>query len=170
MFKALHLGGTLTSILMLIPTLLAITVIVLGASLMGALPKQINDPVLAAERMVAQQFLSFEVGDSSLRVTSITITPAVAVGHATVALAVSSSVALPADSKPVALKVMVAAANHFSMPFGISPEQIDAVTVSVFGPDATKPAMTATIDRATLLGYKAGSVTQATLLSKIAVK
>jgi hypothetical protein len=145
-------------------------VILVAASISGVLPMGLDDPVQAAERAVAEQMLDGDLSGAHLSVTSITVTPAKAPGHATVTIDVASSVALPADAKPLAAETMVAATSHMTMPFGIAAQTVDSVTVRVFGPGATKPSLTTTVPMVALDDYVSGKTTKAVFISKMTVK
>ena len=168
--RAMRFGCLLWSLLMLILVLIVVSVILIVASTGGGLPKEINDPVVGVERAIAQHFLNSDLSGSNLSVTSITVTPAKTVGHAAITIKVSSSVALPKDVKPLAAEVMAAAANHLSMPLGMVAGTVDSVTVMIYGPNATKPTLTATVPLSVLNDYASGKITKAVFISKMNVK
>ena len=168
--RSLTCGCLLRALLMVVPLALMAAVILVAASLSGALPNVLDDPVQAAERAVAEQMLDGDLSGAHLSVTSITVAPAKAPGHATVAIDVASSVSLPADAKPLAAEAMAAAASHLTMPFGIAAGTVDSVTVRVFGPGAAKPSLTATVPMAALDDYTSGKITKAVFISKMTVK
>jgi len=170
MFKTLRLGCFLYSLLMLIPTLAALAVLLIGASALGLLPTSINDPVVSAERIVTGQMLNSDLSSAKLSVRSIAVTPLKTAGHADLTVAVDSSTPLPKDPKPLAATVMSACAAHLGMPFGLAVQSIDAVTVVIYGPNATSPALTATINRPLLDQYVGGQISKATFLTDLTVK
>jgi hypothetical protein len=170
LFKTIKLGCFFSSLLMMIPTVLAIVVLLVGASALGMLPSSINDPVVGGERFVAQQFINSDLGGSKLSVRSITVTPAATPGHANLALAVNSSSALPKDVRPLAVIAFASVAKHLGMPFGLAADSIDTATVALYGPGATAPSVSVSVSRAVLDQYSAGTISQATFMSDMSVK
>jgi len=170
LFKAIRLSCFFTSLLMMIPTVLAIVVLLVGASALGMLPSAVNEPVVTGERFVAQQFINSDLGGSKLSVRSITVTPAATPGHSNLTLVVNSTVALPKDVRPLAVVAFASIAKHLGMPFGLVADTIDTATVALYGPGATTPSVSVSVSRAVLDQYNAGTISQATFMADMTVK
>jgi len=170
MFKTMRLGCLAFSLVMFLPTLAIVAALLLAGSLTGMLPKVINDPVISVEQFAARQWLSSDLGSQKLSVRDLAVTPAQAIGHASLVVSLDSSVALPADPRPLMVGALSVIADHFVMPFGLAAGQIDAVTIVLYGPGAKTPPYSATIDRASLDAYKAGTLSAADLAAKLSLK
>jgi hypothetical protein len=170
MFKTLKLGCLAYSLVMLVPTLAVVAVLLLAGSATGMLPKPINDSVLSVEQFAARQWLNMDLGAEKLSVRDISVSPAKTVGHATLSVSLDSSVPLPADPKPLMVAALGVVGDHFAMPFGLAADQIDSVTILLYAPGATTPTHTATVSRADLDAYKAGTLSGAALAAKLSYK
>ena len=170
MFKAMRFGCLVYSLVMLLPVAAIIAVLLLAGSLTGMLPKPINDPVLSVEQFAARQWLSSDLGTQKLSVRDIRVTPAKTAGHATLIVSLDSSVPLPANPRPLIVAALGVVSDHFAMPFGLAAGQVDSVTIVLYAPGATAPTHTATVSRADLDAYKAGTLSAAAFAAKLSYK